>query len=235
MCFRSAQTVKPEACGFFSFFSFRKEKDSVSPLQKEEENVLFSVRKKGHVPLFPREKPSLGETFPHKFIRRRSTANPGRLLQSRIPRHILSNMCRFDRTNFLAQTGKIVIIIPKNRFLKQKETVRHKALPETVSQKGSFMNQNESCVILTAQNQNGDISNTYRLIKTADPLSCEWIYSVFASTEKAGKIDEEFAYDIARDDDHARYLFLLLCEENVTACTLHDVLHNLIAEPLTLP
>lgn len=79
------------------------------------------------------------------------------------------------------------------------------------------------------------MTNTCRLVKTADTLSCGWIYSVFLSTEKNNKIDEEFAYDIARDEEPALSIFRKLCDGSVTACTLHDILHNLIAEPLILP
>jgi len=96
------------------------------------------------------------------------------------------------------------------------------------------MNQNESCVLLTKQNRNGSVSNLCRLIKTVDMLSCGWIYSVFLSTEKGNKINEEFAYDIARDEETALFLFRKLCHGSVTAGTLHDILHNLIAEPLIL-
>lgn len=97
------------------------------------------------------------------------------------------------------------------------------------------MNQKESCVILTKQNKNGNATNTCRLIKTADTLSCGWIYSVFISTKKNNKTDEEFAYDIARNEEDARSIFRELCDGGVTADVLHDTLHKLIADPLILP
>lgn len=97
------------------------------------------------------------------------------------------------------------------------------------------MNPNDSCIILTKRNGNGNVENICRLIKTADTLSCGWIYSVFLSTENCNETDEEFAYDIARDEETALSLFRELCDQSVTACTLHDALHNLITEPLILP
>ena len=97
------------------------------------------------------------------------------------------------------------------------------------------MSQKESCGILTQQNKNGNMTNICRLIKTADTLSCGWIYSVFISTKKNSSIDEEFAYDIARDEEDALSIFRKLCDASVTADALHDTLHKLIAEPLILP
>ena len=86
------------------------------------------------------------------------------------------------------------------------------------------MHREESCILMTKSHEESGMKNTYRLIQTASPSSPEWVYSVFLTTDFGGQTDEEFAYDIAREEAAARTIFKFLYENMVGACTLHAVL-----------
>ena len=96
------------------------------------------------------------------------------------------------------------------------------------------MHREESCILMTSSHEECGVKNTYRLIQTASPSSPEWVYSIFLTTTSGGQTDEEFAYDIARDEAVALTIFKILCEGMVDACTLHAVLSEHITA-LSIP
>lgn len=91
------------------------------------------------------------------------------------------------------------------------------------------MTRNESSVLLAQWNAESDIRNHYRLLRTTDPFHGDDVFSVFLSTITPDECDEEFLYDITRNRDDALRLFDLLCQKNVTACTLADVVADSLA------
>ena len=96
------------------------------------------------------------------------------------------------------------------------------------------MNQTTTCVILTKYLRNEDTENRIRLIETADPLSDEWIYSLFVTTIRNQETAEEFVYDVARSKEDAFEILRRLCEQSVTAYHLHEAVYHIISESVTL-
>ena len=92
------------------------------------------------------------------------------------------------------------------------------------------MKRTESSVILTNFNTIDHVYNCCRLIQTVDLLHGDDVFSIFLTTKSADDIDEEFVYDIARDEFHAKAFFSQICKEHVTACTLLDITRDFLAE-----
>ena len=92
------------------------------------------------------------------------------------------------------------------------------------------MTRAESSILLhSLQNENG-IDNHYRLLRSLDPFHGNDVFSIFVTTQTKETVDDEFVYDIARDESTAIRRFSLICRESVCACTLADVLQDLITE-----
>lgn len=68
-------------------------------------------------------------------------------------------------------------------------------------------------------------TNTYRLIRTNDKY-----YSLFLTTVFESETDEEFCPSFTADESKALKVFEMLCNGGVTACTLNDTVHDLMAE-----
>ena len=92
------------------------------------------------------------------------------------------------------------------------------------------MIRHESSILLTHCNMQEEILNCCRLIHTVDVYHGNDVYSVFLTTRNNDMIDEEFVYDIAHDKNKAVDFFTLVCREHVTACTLHDIARDFLAE-----
>lgn len=69
-----------------------------------------------------------------------------------------------------------------------------------------------------------DTHSFYRIIES---LSDErTVHSLFVSTEQKNELEENFAYDIARDRETAETLCDYLCRMKVGALSLNDVLSD---------
>ncbi len=88
----------------------------------------------------------------------------------------------------------------------------------------------ESSVILTCQKTELDLSHSYRLIHTVDAFRGYDVFSVFLSTKSNNCCDEEFVYDISHDEATAKEIFSLLYQGSVSACTLQDILRDMLTE-----
>lgn len=84
----------------------------------------------------------------------------------------------------------------------------------------------ESAVILMAQNCIDGVKNTYRLIRIEED---ETYYSLFLTTDFEGIKDEEYYHKLTTDKRIAQLLFHRIYEGGVTACTLHDVVKDLLS------
>ncbi len=92
------------------------------------------------------------------------------------------------------------------------------------------MTRTNSTILMTVTRQKEALFCTYRLICTIDPFRGETVFSIFVSSIHEGMTDEEFVYDITREEEKAKILFSALSEGQVSACTMQDVLHDLLAE-----
>ncbi len=92
------------------------------------------------------------------------------------------------------------------------------------------MTRTESAIIMARVNLQDNILNHCRLLRTTDPFQGNDVFSLFLTTRSQTETDEEFVFDIARDGGTASEMFDLICKENVTACTLRDVIADLLAE-----
>lgn len=77
----------------------------------------------------------------------------------------------------------------------------------------------------------GEITLFYRLIRSTDCM-CESkhrnVYSLFISERRGNRCEQNIAFDITRDEKRATDLFYLLSENDVTPCTLTDVLEYIL-------
>ena len=91
------------------------------------------------------------------------------------------------------------------------------------------MTRNESAILFTAQTAENGVQTRYRLLRTVDPFRGDDVFSLFLTTGTQDACDEEFLYDITRDRDEAFRLLDLFCRMNVTACTVADVVSDVLA------
>ncbi len=92
------------------------------------------------------------------------------------------------------------------------------------------MTRSESSVILTHCTAEEQVYTCCRLIHTVDTFHGGDVFSIFLTTNTDGNIDEEFVYDISREEAAAKHFFSLICREHVTACTLQDIAKDFLAE-----
>lgn len=88
----------------------------------------------------------------------------------------------------------------------------------------------ESTILFTSCTAEEQIYNCYRLIHTVDAFLGDDVFSVFITTKTDDRLDEEFVYDIARDEQMAKDFFSHICRERVTACTLQDIAKDFLAD-----
>jgi hypothetical protein len=88
----------------------------------------------------------------------------------------------------------------------------------------------ESTILFTNCTAEEQIFNCYRLIRTVDAFLGDDVFSVFVTTKTDDGLDEEFVYDITRDEQVAKDFFSRLCHERVTACTLQDITKDFLAD-----
>ena len=92
------------------------------------------------------------------------------------------------------------------------------------------MTRTESAIITAHFTTENNIMNYCRLIRTTDPFQGGDVFSVFLTTRSRTEADEEFVFDIARNEEDATDLFDRICRGNVTACTLRDVIADFLAD-----
>ncbi len=91
------------------------------------------------------------------------------------------------------------------------------------------MNHLTSSVLDTYYETLSDFFICCRLIRTFDALENTDIFSIFLSNGTHHEFEEDFIYDVARQESEALEIYHLLCQNNVTVCTLRDVLSDLLA------
>ncbi len=92
------------------------------------------------------------------------------------------------------------------------------------------MTKTETSIISTYVKNEDSYFICCRLIRTVDGFRGEDVFSVFLTSGTMEAFEEDFVYDITRDERDALAIFHLLCDGNVTTCTLREVLHDLLAE-----
>lgn len=91
---------------------------------------------------------------------------------------------------------------------------------------------------LSVKRPKSDILLVYRLLRSLDttgeaPVSQKdkrvYVYSLSVVMISGGNREEEYIYDISRNQDEAKKIFRLLSENTVTPCCVYEVLDDYFA------
>lgn len=88
----------------------------------------------------------------------------------------------------------------------------------------------ESALIHTHIRQEKHIRTTYRMIKNFLSAENRDAFSFFLTTDCENRTEEDFLFDLTEKETVAYAFFEILCQKNVTACTLFEIAEDFFGQ-----